>query len=151
PKDEFEKLRKERLTRLEDSLQQPNALAFTTLMGKAQPYPKDDVRYRPTIKERIERLKAVKLEQLTAFHKRFWGAGDGELVLVGDFDAAAVKAVAQKEFGAWKAKSPYKRLTLPFRATQVVDELIVTPDKQMAMIGLAGSFALRDDDPDFPA
>jgi zinc protease len=151
PKAEFETLRKERMARLEASLQQPQALAFTTLLSKAEPWPKDDVRYRPSIKEGIERLKAVKLEQLVSFHKRFWGAGDGELVLVGDFDPAAVKQIATKEFGTWKAQRPYRRIAMPYRAPQAADELIATPDKQMAMIGLAGSFALRDDDPDYPA
>ncbi|HEY1584582.1 MAG TPA: insulinase family protein, partial [Polyangia bacterium] len=94
PKDEFEKLKKEKVARIEASLQQPQAIAFTMLMAKAQPYPKDDVRYRPTLQERLDRLKAVKLEQLTAWHKNYWGAGDGELVMVGDFDAAEVKKLA---------------------------------------------------------
>jgi zinc protease len=151
PKDEFEKLKKEKVARIEASLQQPQAIAFTTLMAKAQPYPKDDVRYRPSLAERLERLKAVKLEQLTAWHKTYWGAGDGELVMVGDFDAAEVKKLAGSEFGAWKAHKPYKRLSMPYRAPTVADELIQTPDKQMAMVGIGGSFQLRDDDADFPA
>ncbi|HWE29716.1 MAG TPA: pitrilysin family protein, partial [Polyangia bacterium] len=151
PKDEFEKLKKEKVARIEDSLQQPQAIAFTTLMSKAQPYPKDDVRYRPSLKERLERVKAVKLEQLIAWHKSYWGAGDGELVMVGDFDAAEVKKLAGAEFGAWKAHTPFKRLSMPYRAPAVGDELILTPDKQMAMIGIGGSFQLRDDDADYPA
>jgi zinc protease len=151
PKDEFEKLRKERISRIEDSLQQPQAIAFTTLMAKAQPFAKDDVRYRPSLKERLDRLKAVKLEQLSAFHKGFWGASDAELVMVGDFDAAEVTKLATKEFGSWKSLKPYKRIDMPFRPAQVADDLILTPDKQMAMIGIAGSFAMRDDDPDYPA
>ena len=151
PKDEFEKLKKETVTRLEDSLQQPMALGFTTLMSKSQPYPKDDVRYRPSLKEKLEREKAVTLEQVAAWHKSFWGAGDGELVMVGDFDAAEVKKQAAALWGTWKAPKPYKRLTMPYRAPSVADELILTPDKQMALIGIGGAFALRDDDADFPA
>ncbi|MCU1282577.1 MAG: pseudouridine synthase, partial [bacterium] len=151
PKEEFEKLKKERVARVEDSLQQPQAIAFTTLLSKSQPYPKDDVRYRPSLKERLERTKALKLEQLVAWHKGYWGAGDGELVMVGDFDAAEVKQLAAAQFGTWKAAKAYKRLTMPYRAAQVADDLIQTPDKQMAMIGIGGSFALRDDDADFPA
>jgi len=151
PKDEFEKLKKERVTRLEDSLQQPQAIAFTTLLSKAQPYAKDDVRYRPSLKERLERLKAVQLPQLVSWHKNYWGAGDGELVMVGDFDAAEVKKIVGDEFGTWKAHKAYKRLSMPYRAPAVADELIQTPDKQMAMVGVGGSFQLRDDDADFPA
>ncbi len=151
PKDEFEKLKKERQTRIEDALSQPQAIAFTTLIQKAQPYGKDDVRYHPSLKEGLDRLKAVKLEQLVAYHKSFWGAGAGELVMVGDFDADEVKKLAAAQFGSWKAPKPFKRLAMPYRAPAVSDELIVTPDKQMAMIGISGGFALRDDDSDFPA
>ncbi|MDB4966323.1 MAG: pseudouridine synthase [Myxococcales bacterium] len=151
PKDEFEKLRKEKVARIEDSLQQPQAIAFTTLLSKALPYAKDDVRYRPSLKERLERLKAIKLAEVAAFHKGFWGASAGELVMVGDFDAAEVKKLAEKEFGAWKSPRPWTRVTMPWRAAQVADELILTPDKQMAMVGIGGSFAMRDDDGDFPA
>ena len=151
PKDEFEKLKKEKVSRLEESLQQPQAIAFTTLLSKAQPYAKDDVRYRPSLKERLERLQAVQLAQLASWHKSHWGAGDGELVMVGDFDAAEVKKLATAQFGSWKAQKPYKRLSMPYRAPAVADELIQTPDKQMAMVGVGGSFQLRDDDADFPA
>jgi zinc protease len=151
PRDEFEKLKKEKVARIEDSLQQPQAIAFNTLLSKAQPYPKDDVRYRPSLKERLERLKAVRLEQLQAWHKGFWGADGGELVMVGDFDAEEVKKLAAAQFGTWKAQRPYQRLAMPYRAPVASDETIETPDKQMAMIGVSGSFALRDDDPDYPA
>ena len=151
PKDEFDKLKKETLTRVEDSLQQPMALGFTTLLAKAEPYPKDDVRYRPSLKELLDREKAVTLEKVAAWHKSYWGAGDGELILVGDFDAAAVKKQAAELWGNWKAPRPYKRMAMPYRAPAAADELIVTPDKQMALIGIGGAFALRDDDVDFPA
>ncbi|HEY2749130.1 MAG TPA: pitrilysin family protein [Polyangia bacterium] len=151
PKDEFEKLKKERTTRIEDALSQPQAIALTTLMQKAQPYAKDDVRYHPSLKEGLERLKAVKLEQLVAWHKSYWGAGAGELVMVGDFDGDEVKKIAATQFGTWKAPKAFKRLAMPYRAPAVSDELILTPDKQMAMIGISGGFALRDDDADFPA
>ena len=40
---------------------------------------------------------------------------------------------------------------MPYRAPSATDELIVTPDKQMAMVGIGGGFQLRDDDADFPA
>ena len=95
--------------------------------------------------------KAVKLEQLVAFHKAFWGAGDGQLALVGDFDAAAVKTAIAREFGTWKAEKPWKRLMTPYHAPRAADELVVTPDKQMATVGFAQPLALREGDPDFAA
>ena len=151
PKDEFEKLKREREARVEESLQQPEAIAFTTLLAKVQPYPKDDVRHHRSLQETLAEVKAVKLEQLIAWQKSHWGAGDGELVIVGDFDPAEVIKVAGKELGAWKAQKPYQRIAMPFRAFQPADDLIVTPDKQMAMIAIGSGLPLRDDDADFPA
>ena len=151
PKDEFEKLKREKEARIEESLQQPQAIAFTTLLAKVQPYPKDDVRYHHSLQETLDEVKAVKLEQLVAWQKSHWGAGDGELVVVGDFDPAEVKQVATKELGGWKAQKPYQRIAMPFHASKPTDDLIVTPDKQMAMIALGSGLPMRDDDADFPA
>ena len=95
PKEEFEKLRKEKVARLEDSLQQPQALAFTTLLSKAQPYAKDDVRYAPSLSEQLERLKALKLEQLIAGSTRASGApATASWWWSATFDAAEVKQLA---------------------------------------------------------
>jgi zinc protease len=151
PADELEKLRKEELADLEQQLQQPMAAGFISLMQKAMPWAKDDVRYQPSLPEQIERVKAIKREQLTKFHDTFWGGDGSSLVMVGDFDAAQVKAQLDKELGTWKAKKPWKRITMPFHAAKPTDETIRTPDKQMAFVGTAVPVEMRDDDPEYPA
>jgi zinc protease len=151
PKDEFETLRKENVTQLEESLQQPQALAMELLLSRSRPWPKDDPRHRPTVKEQLEAYKAAKVEDLIALYKKTWGASAAELVLVGDFDAAAVKAQVEKELASWKSPRPFKRIEVPYRAPELADELIRTPDKQMAMVGFAQPLPVRDDDADYPA
>jgi len=151
PADELEKLRKEVLAELEQQLQQPMAAGFLTLIQKSRPWPKDDVRYQPSLAERIERIKAIKREQLTRFHQTFWGGDGTTLTMVGDFDAAQVKQQIEKELGAWRAKKPWKRIAMPFRSAKPTDETIRTPDKQMAFVGTAVPVEMRDDDPEFPA
>src|SRR3990172_1928248 len=47
PQDQMEIVRKETLAELEQQLQDPTAQAFTTLVRKVNPWPKDDVRYVP--------------------------------------------------------------------------------------------------------
>ena len=132
--------KKEKVTRLEDSLQQPQAIAFTTLISKAQPYAKDDVRYHADAQGGARaHSRRSSSSSSSACHKSFWGAGDAELVMVGDFDGAEVKKLAAAQFGTWKAAKPYKRLAMPYRAPSATDELIQTPDKQMAMIGIGGA------------
>jgi zinc protease len=151
PKSELDTLKKEKLAQLEEELSQPLPAALTALMQKARPFPDDDVRHVPSLKERVERLKAVTLEQARSFHKGFWGGAGGTLIVVGDFDAAQVKSIAEQSLGAWTAAKPFERIAQPYRAATAADETIKTPDKQMAFVGAALPFELRDDDPEFPA
>jgi zinc protease len=151
PADELEKLRKAELAELEQQLQQPMAAGFIALMQRSMPWPKDDVRYVPTLAEQIERLKAVTRDQLVSFHQNFWGGDGASLVLVGDFDPATVKQQLTTELGAWKAKKPWKRIAMPFRAAKPTDETIRTPDKSMAFVATAVPVEMRDDDPEYPA
>jgi zinc protease len=151
PKDQFEIVRKEEIAQLEEQLQEPQTLAFTTVFRRLNPFPKGDVRYVPTIAEEIEMLRATKLEDVVKLHKNLWGASNSEISVVGDFDEGQVKEVLAKELGHWKSPKPFERIATPFKETAPGDEVIKTPDKQMAIIGAANRIAVRDDDPDYPA
>jgi zinc protease len=151
PKDQFEIVRKEEIAQLEEQLQEPQALAFTTVFRRLTPFPKDDVRYLPTIAEQIERLRAARLADVTALHHNLWGASNTEISVVGDFDGSQIKNVLARELGDWKSPRPYERIAVPFKDTPGGDETIKTPDKQMAVVGAAHRIAVRDDDPDYPA
>jgi zinc protease len=148
---EFEALRKETLTKLEEQLSDPMANASTSLIQRLLPFPPDDVRYTPTIKEAIERLHKASLVDLTNLHRRLWGGSAAQLSVVGDFDPTAVKADLDKALADWKSQKPYQRVPLPFQANQASDDTIDTPDKEMAFVGAGLTAPVRDDDPAYPA
>jgi zinc protease len=150
-KKDFESLRKEMLTKLEEQLSDPTANASVTLMQRLLPFPPDDVRYTPTIKENIERLKKVSNADLASMHKRLWGSSSAQLSIVGDFDPTAVKADVGKAIAAWKSPKPYQRIPLPFHASKGSDDTINTPDKEMAFVAAGQALEVRDDDPVYPA
>lgn len=151
PKAEFETLKKEQLARMEEARQHPIALAFIRLSQATAPYPKDDVRYVPSTDERIERLKAVKLSDVVSLYRSLWGASSGELVMVGDFDAAPVKAALEQALGGWRSPRPWRRIATEYRDAPAADEVIDTPDKELAVVGAVQALQARDDDPDYPA
>jgi zinc protease len=151
PKDQFEIVRKEEIAQFEEQLQEPQTLAFQTVFRRLNPFPKGDVRYVPTLAEEIEMLRATKLEDVVALHKNLWGASNAEISVVGDFDDEKVKATLAQELGKWKSPKPFERIATPYKETSPGDEVIKTPDKQMAIIGAANRIAVRDDDPDYPA
>jgi zinc protease len=150
PPAEFEAFKKERLAQLEEQKNDPPARVITTLRQRLSPWPKDDVRYSPTVDESIAELKAVKLQDLKALHT-LWGGSSAELALVGDFDEGAIKADLEKAFGSWRAAKPWQRIAEPYKPSLPGSESIATPDKEMAFLAVGHSLELRDDDPDFPA
>ena len=150
-KKDFESLRTEMLTKMEEQLSDPMANASVVLMQHLLPFPPDDVRYTPTVKEAIERLRKVSAADLASMHKRLWGASSAQFSIVGDFDPTAVKADIGKAIATWKSAKPYQRIPLPYRASKQGDDTIDTPDKEMAFVAAGQSLEVRDDDPAYPA
>jgi zinc protease len=151
PVDELEILRRQRLSSLEENRTQPTALVSNYLARKLSPYPKDDVRYEPTMDQAIERAKGVTLDQVKTLYADYLGATHGELVVVGDFDEAAVTDALNKTLADWSAKQPYDRIKLAAKPLQAEDQSINTPDRANAEFGAAFAYAIRDTDPDYPA
>jgi zinc protease len=150
--EEFEIVKKEMLTGLEQQLSDPQARAFVSLSRRLDPWSPDNVRYTPTVEESIERVKGLTLDQVKSAFKQFFGAGHAEIALVGDFDEADVKKTIEQTLGDWKSPGKYERIVEPYRSDVTAsDEQIRTPDKKMAIVGAGLNVELRDDDPDYPA
>ena len=148
---EFEQLKRERLTALEQSRTDPAAIARRVVARAGNPYPPDDVRYTPTIDEEIARVKALDLEAIKAFHATFYGASHAELAIVGDFDAAAVKPLIGELFGDFKSSTTYARVPQPFYSTKAEPQTFETPDKANAAMFGRLAMPLNDEAADYAA
>ena len=151
PETEFEEIRKENITGEEFSRAEPQALASNKLHRTLYPFPKGDVRGMLSIDEEIEELKAAKLEDTRAFYKKFYGASNGALAVVGDFDAAEVKKAANELFGAWKSPAKFEKVKTGFQSIAPVNESIETPDKANAVFIAGERVNMSDQDADYPA
>jgi zinc protease len=150
PAAELETIRKDRLSGLEEAKTDPQQLAVTAFRRKLFPHSKDDVRYVPTIEEKIERIKAVKLDDIKKLASMLGGT-NAQFVIVGDFDAKAVGEEAAQLWDAWKSPRPWKRVENKYQETVGSEETIDTPDKENALMIAGLGLQLRDDDADFPA
>jgi zinc protease len=151
PAAEFDSLKQSRLAQLEESRSEPQAIALNEFGRHLNPYPKGDVRYRPTIDEEIDDLKAATVDKARQFYRDFYGASNAQLAVVGDFDEAAVTAVVRDRFATWKSPKPYARVPSVYNAVAAVNRTIETPDKTNAMFLAGLNLNVRDDDPDYPA
>jgi zinc protease len=88
----------ERQTRNSPGLRQIENLLQTAL-------PKTNLGFRlPGGTEEV--LKNAPAERIAAFYRRFYRPENATLVMVGDFDAAAIEAKIKKQFSDWQGKGP---------------------------------------------
>jgi zinc protease len=151
PADEFEQLRHQSLGAIEAASKEPQRIANLAISRYLFPYPSDDSRYAPTFEEQIRDLNALKLADVKSFYERYWGANHAEVVVVGDFDPAAVKAQLTTLFGNWKSAADYARVPGPMSDAKAERLLAQTPDKANAVARGSLQLPLRDDDADYPA
>jgi zinc protease len=151
PDKELEIVRQEQLANLEQQLKDPMSTAFSALQQLTEKWPKGDPRYPMTAAEQIDEVKKVRLGDIKQFYKDFAGVGHGELVIVGDFDPAAVSAQVEKLLSGWQSKKPYARLETKAWGVAGQQKSIDIKDKEMTTIALGQDVAMKDSDPDYPA
>ncbi|GIX35435.1 MAG: peptidase M16 [Lysobacteraceae bacterium] len=151
PEAEFEQLRTQMITEVESQMTEPDARAFNALSRHFQRWPKGHPRYVASFEEQLESLRAIRLEDLRRFHAEFYGSGDGEIVVVGDFDPAEIGARLEALFGDFTRPRPWVRIPDPYVEVEAVTRRIETPDKANAVWVTRADLPVSDTDPDYPA
>ncbi len=151
PEAEFDQAKKREIAGIENRRTEPASLAPLALARVLNPFPRNDVRHVGSIDEDIEDTGKVTLDDVKKFHAQFYGASHGELVIVGQFDQAAVSKTAAELFGTWTSPAAYARITTSFQKTEPINLKIETPDKQNATFDAGLRLPMLDTDPDYPA
>lgn len=147
---EFETLKTAQLATLEKQKSDPTALAQMTVSKQLNPYPAGDPRFIPSPTEEIEMLQQTSLASVRELYESAFGATQGELTVIGDFDASATKQQLMEALSGWKSKEPVQRVV---RRSDVQvkgnSQDIATPDKASATYFAGLVFPMRDNHPDF--
>ncbi len=151
PAEEFELLKQAQLTSLENQRSEPQAVASQTIGQIFNVYPKGHPLYQGTLDEEIAEVKAVTLDDVKKFYKDFYGATDGSMIVVGDFDEKQIGESYKQDFGSWKSPAGYTRIKNTYNDIAAVNRTIETPDKPNAMFIARLNLKVRDDNPDYPA
>ena len=151
PAAEFELLKQEQLASIEQQKSEPTQVGFTAFNRHLGPYPKGDVRYTRTPDEQVEETNAATLDQTSRFYRDFYGASNGQLTVVGDFDDKALTTLANELFGTWKSPRPFTRVPTVFTDAAPMNQSFTTPDKANAFFVAGFNLSIRDDHADYPA
>jgi zinc protease len=152
PESDFQQLLQQRLANAEAGRDEPNQLASLDLDRHfSERYPIGDVRRATTIDERIANLKKLTLDDVHKFYEQFYGVGEGELVISGQFDPDSTRKLVTELFGDWKSPAHYDRIRYTYVPIAPVNDKIETPDKQNAIIFFRMPMKMTDEDPDYAA
>jgi zinc protease len=151
PASEFEQLKQEELTAIEQQRSEPEDIASLAFNRHLDPYPKGDVRYTETPEEAIQSVTTTSLDDVKKFYHDFYGGSKGELAIVGDFDPEAVTKLISELFGSWQNSTPFERVTSVYFDVKPVNQSLEAPDKANASFIAGMNLKIRDDNPDYPA
>ena len=145
PADALVRRRGQMLVNLTQSKDQPNAISNVvfakTLYGDEHPYGR-------VITEQT--VNNVQREDIVAFHKNYFQPGRAIITVVGDVDAAKVKASVEKAFANWKAGG--ERPTFNYPAAPMpkgTTIYIVDKPKAAQSVFALGSTGPSRDTPDY--
>lgn len=96
---ELEKLKKQTVGSLKRTLENTNAMA--QIAYNQAVYPKNHPNYSKTIEEQITEVEAITVEDLKAFHKKYYGPKNMILVFTGDIDSKVIEK-SISAFKGWK-------------------------------------------------
>lgn len=151
PANQFEQLRLQVATGIEYQRKEPGPLASMALAQHFDPWPAGHPLHVEGFDESLTKLKTLKLEDVQAYHRDFYGTSQGEIAVVGDFDPVAVKAQLEQLFAGWKAPAAYAPMPTHYIDTKATRASFTTPDKPNAVLVARQNLSLNLVDPDFPA
>ncbi len=147
PAEDFEQ-RQARMTMMMKQMQtEPQMLASNELSRALSDYPKDDVRYVPTIEERMERMENLSLEEVKAIYQSQLSAATGEISVVGEFEPQAVLDALSEVLKDWKSDVEFRSIDRDARKDMAGSKQdINTPDKANAVFTAGLAFPMNDSD-----
>ncbi len=151
PEAEFRQGRERALVALEARRNEPASVANSALAQHFNRYPKGDFRAAESLDESLASIKALKLDDIKAYHQQYYGASKGELSIVGDFDVESTRQAIEKTFSGWHSAMPYARLVSRREIIPAIRQQFNTPDKENGYYTSRMNLVLREDDDDFPA
>jgi zinc protease len=144
---EFENLKQQFIGNTQKNLSDPGKRGSIALTQGI--YPQGNPNYDSSVEEDLNQIKNATLEEVKAFHKKYFGPASMHLVIVGDVDGANLNASLQKSFKNWKGGVTE---SLKFEETVKAlskTEIITIAEKPSAELYIGQYTGLKREDADY--
>ena len=146
-KTEFENLKQQLAGSMQQGLNDPAVRGNIALTQAI--YSSENPNYSQSIEKALEQIKNTTLEDLKAFHKKYFGPASMHFVIVGDTEGAAFNASLKKSFKNWSGGTAE---ALKFGETVKKDsktQVVSIPEKPSAELFIGQYTGLKRSDADF--
>ncbi len=151
PADEFEKLKNENISGLENQKSDPQGKVMDAMTLAMRHYPEGHPNFQYTTEEKLANYKNAKLDDAKTFYKENYGASNATVSIVGDFDETEINGLLKNEFADWKSPSPFVRVPQPYFEQKKVSKTIEAPDKANSFFIAIQPLKLNENDADYPS
>ena len=143
---EFAKARQQFAGSLQDSLQDTAFRAEEAFAREI--YPPGHPNRPHSAEEYLSAVKSVTLDQVKAFHAKYYGPKSLTMVLVGDVPVSVAEAEIAKDFAGWAGGEEYLHSDRPAAATGPQETSVPLKDKPSVSVVLGQATGLRYRDPE---
>ncbi|MDP5202255.1 pitrilysin family protein [Flavobacterium sp. DG2-3] len=144
---EFENLKQQFIGNTQQDLNDPGERGSIALSQAI--YPKGNPNYNLSVEENIENIKNATLDEVKAFHKKYFGTASMRLVIVGDTEGANLNASLKKSFKNWNGGVTEKLKFEEATKAAAKTELVNIPEKPSAELFIGQFTGLKRADADY--
>ncbi|WP_343590866.1 pitrilysin family protein [Flavobacterium sp.] len=144
---EFENLKQQFIGNTQQSLNDPGERGDIALSQAI--YPKTNPNYSLSVEDNIENIKKATLDEVKAFHKKYFGTASMRLVIVGDTDGANLNASLKKSFKNWNGGVTEKLKFEEASKSNSKTEVVTIPEKPSAELYIGQFTGLKRADADY--
>ncbi|MBB4804676.1 zinc protease [Flavobacterium nitrogenifigens] len=144
---EFENLKQQFIGNTQQDLNDPGERGSIALSQSI--YPKTNPNYSLSVEDNIENIKKATLEEVKAFHKKYFGTASMRLVIVGDTDGANLNASLKKSFKNWNGGVTEKLKFEEASKAASKTEVVTIPEKPSAELFIGQFTGLKRADADY--
>nr|WP_294786957.1 pitrilysin family protein [uncultured Flavobacterium sp.] len=144
---EFENLKQQFIGNTQQSLNDPGERGSIALSQAI--YPKGNPNYSLSVEDNISNIKNATLDEVKAFHKKYFGTASMRLVIVGDTDGANLNASLKKSFKNWNGGVTEKLKFEEALKSAAKTEVVTIPEKPSAELYIGQFTGLKRADADY--
>ena len=144
---EFENLKQQFIGNTQQSLNDPGERGSIALSQAI--YPKNNPNYSLNIEDNISNIKIATLDEVKAFHKKYFGTTSMRLVIVGDTDGANLNASLKKSFKNWNGGVSENLKFEEASKSSAKTEVVTIPEKPSAELFIGQFTGLKRADADY--